>query len=51
MTPATVFLSVTLAVCVLGLIAIFRKRRLKLQFKSWLGTFSFETDDDSRPDA
>jgi hypothetical protein len=43
-------LVIVLALFVLAALAIFRKRRLKLSFKSFLATFSFEADDDFRPD-
>lgn len=50
MTALGSLLVMFLACCALCLVAIFRKRRLKLHVKSWLASFSFEADDDSRPD-
>jgi hypothetical protein len=42
---------IALALCALIALAIFRKRRFKANFESWVGKFSFEAEDDVRPDA
>lgn len=39
-----------LAVCALAVVAIFRKKRCKLELDSWLAKFSFEADDDPPSD-